>query len=189
MSEIPNLTIHFNNARFGVRADPQHLGIRTNNPIARSVEFENDYNSLENRPQINSVTLEGNLTAQDLGFTNVYYDTKANWNAKPRIIAEKAAIYIYSDAGTIYDENDEPISVAGIKVGDGTSYLIDMPYITDEMAAMLLRHITNTEIHLTEEEKEFWNNKVTCFLDREDLENLIFSKTNYVINGDIYPES
>lgn len=41
----------------------------------------NDYSDLINKPQINSIVLEGNLTAADLGLGRVYYDTKENWDA------------------------------------------------------------------------------------------------------------
>lgn len=145
----------------------------------------NNYETLINKPQINSVILEGNLTAEQLGLGRVYYDTKENWNAQIDLIAERAAIYIYSNYETIYDDVDNPTNIAGVKIGDGTSYLIDLPFITDKMTSMLLLHIGNTNIHLTDAEREFWNNKITCYLDNNDLENLILSKSNYVVEGDI----
>ena len=40
-------------------------------------------------------------------------------------------------------------------------------------------HILNTYIHVTQAEKEFWNNKVTAFIDPIDNENLVLSKTAY----------
>jgi hypothetical protein len=78
-----------------------------------------------------------------------------------------------------------PTFIAGLKIGDGTSYLIDLPFVTDKMASILLNHIGDNSAHLTDAEREFWNNKITCYLDHNDLENLILSKANYVIEGDI----
>lgn len=144
-----------------------------------------DYNQLANKPQINSVTLQGNMSAQDLGLGQIYYDTTSNWNRQPDLIAEQAAIYIYSDYHTFYDEVGNPIIIAGVKIGDGSSYLIDMPFITDEMTSMLLKHITNTDVHLTTAEREFWNNKISCYLDGNNVENLVFSKSNFIVEGDI----
>ena len=77
-----------------------------------------------------------------------------------------------------------PTYVAGIKIGDGTSYLIDLPFVTDGMTTMLLKHIGDTTIHLTAAEREFWNNKISCYLDNTDSENLILSKSNYIIEED-----
>ena len=140
-----------------------------------------DYNNIVNKPQINSVTLVGNVSAYDLGLANVYYDTTANWNLQPFLVSERKGVYIYSDFEIIYDEVGNPTFVPGIKIGDGTTYVIDLPFITEEMTRMLLDHIGNNTIHLTAAEREFWNNKITCYLDREDLENLVLSKTDYII--------
>ena len=148
-----------------------------------NVDREHDYNKLVNRPRINGVELIGNKTTYELGLGQVYYDTTYAWNLQPSLIAERATIYVYSDYKVIYDDVGNPTFVAGIKVGDGTSYLIDMPFVTDEMTTVLLRHISNTTVHLTDAEREFWNNKISCFLDINDAENLILSKTDYILEG------
>lgn len=59
---------------------------------------------------------------------HIYYDTTARWNAQSSLISTRAAIYIYSDHRTII-VNNETKNVPGIKVGDGVSYLIDIPFI------------------------------------------------------------
>lgn len=148
-----------------------------------NVDREHDYNKLINRPKINGVDLIGNKTTQELGLGQVYYDTTYAWNTQTYLIAERATIYVYSDYKVIYDDVGNPTYVAGIKVGDGTSYLIDMPFVTDEMTTALLRHIANNQVHLTDAEREFWNNKISCFLDSENEENLILSKTDYILEG------
>lgn len=140
-----------------------------------------NYELLTNKPLINSVVLQGNLSARDLGLGNVYYDTTANWDRQTSLVAEQAAVYIYSDYQIIYDEVENPIFVAGIKIGDGTSYLADIPFITDRMAEILLEHISNMTIHITAAEREFWNNKVSAYIDTEDAEALVLSKTNFIV--------
>jgi hypothetical protein len=145
-----------------------------------------DYNDLLNLPQINSITLKGNKSALELGLGAVYYDTTANWDAQPHIIAERGAIYIYSDHETIVDSVGNIKNVPGVRIGDGTSFLIDLPFVSEHLAAVLLGHITNTEIHVTQAEKEFWNNKVSAYLTGDDMENLVFSKINFTTEGDIY---
>ena len=149
------------------------------------VTISNDYDDIKNKPKINHVVIEGDVSLSDLGLRAVYYDTKANWNAHTSMISEAGAIYIYSDYKTVYDEVDNPSFIPGIKIGDGTSYLIDMPFVSDAMTMELLRHMNNAEVHITQAERTFWNNKVSSFLDAEDTENLILSKTNFA-QGDIY---
>ena len=144
-----------------------------------------DYNELENKPIINSVVLEGSLTAKDLGLGRVFYDTKANWNAQPMLVAEQAAVYIYSDYMTIEDQAGNQTLVAGIKIGDGTSYLIDIPFITDAATYLIVSHISNAGIHVTQAEKEFWNNKVSAYINHTDAECLEISKRYYELNGEI----
>ena len=145
-----------------------------------------DYNVLLNKPTINSITLSGSLTARDLGLGNVYYDTTANWAKQGGLISEEAAIYIYSDYSYRIIGNGTRIPLAGIKIGDGTSYLLDLPFITDQATSLIASHLANTSIHVTQAEKNFWNNKVSSYLDGTDLENLVLSKTNYTTQGDIY---
>lgn len=99
----------------------------------------------------------------DEALTQLYRDvakiltgTQAQWDSDPQRISEKNVIYIYTDHEII---DDKPIPA--MKIGDGRTYLIDMEFITD-YAAELLEHINNGDIHVTLEEKRFWNNKVTC---------------------------
>lgn len=148
-------------------------------------QTENDYEKLKNRPSINSVLLEGALSAEDLGLGMLYYDTKENWDFRLETIAERGVVYVYSDYDYIEDEVGNKIAVAGIKIGDGTSYLIDMPFVTDATTAAIISHVTNSSIHVTAAEKEFWNNKVSAFMDHGDAENLIISKTQYEKDGTI----
>ena len=146
-----------------------------------------DYNDLENKPSINSIVLQGALTAKDLGLASIYYDTTANWAKQMSLISEKGAVYIYSDYSGIIGPSGDIIPIAGIKIGDGSSYLLDIPFITDQLTSIIFRHIANNEMHITAQEREFWNHKVSSYLAGEDdLENLVLSKTNYVTEGDIY---
>ena len=98
----------------------------------------------------------------------VLYDTKENWNAHPDMIARRGFIYVYSN----YKVDEEGRNIAGMKVGDGVSYLIDMAF-DDELYA---DHINDVSVHITEAEREFWNNKVRCYIDEVvDGENIIFT--------------
>ena len=144
-----------------------------------------DYNKLKNKPSINSIVLEGALTAEDLGLGRVYYDTKENWDSDISRIAERGVVYIYSNYQYIEDEDGNQIPVAGIRIGDGSSYLIDMPFVSDAATYLITAHIANTKVHVTPQERQFWNNKVSAYADHQDAENLILSKTTYELNGEI----
>ena len=144
-----------------------------------------DYNRLKNKPSINSVELIGALSAEELGLGRVYYDTTAHWDMQPELIGERGVVYIYSDHEWLEDEVGNRTPVAGIRIGDGGAYLIDTPFISDAMTYTIVRHISDTTIHVTPQEKAFWNNKVSSFLDRQEEETLILSKTHYENNGEL----
>ena len=113
------------------------------------------------------------------------YDTKENWDAQSSLVSEEGVVYIYSNYTTIEDQAGNQTVVAGIKIGDGTSYLIDLPYITDAATYLIISHVSNTGIHVTQAEKEFWNNKVSAYINHTDAECLEISKRYYELNGEI----
>ena len=94
----------------------------------------------------------------------------------PDMIGKEGCIYIYSDYQTITDDVGNVKFIPGIRIGDGKAYLIDLPFVSEAMTAALMEHINNTEVHITAAEREFWNNKVSCYIDAEDNENLVLSK-------------
>jgi hypothetical protein len=101
------------------------------------------------------------------GTSKILYNTMEYWTSHPDIIAQKGYLYVYSD----WKKDDEGKNIAGIKVGDGSSYLIDIPF-TDQIWA---DHVSDVIAHITQEEREFWNNKVRCYIDVNDPKHLIFT--------------
>lgn len=89
----------------------------------------------------------------------VLFNTTAGWNAQPTLQSQVNTIYVYTDYRTVNNQN-----VAGIKVGDGNAYLIDLPF-TDTVA---MNHISDTTRHITQAEREFWNNKVSAYYAGEE---------------------
>ena len=51
---------------------------------------------------------------------------------------------------------------------------------------MLLEHINNAVIHVTADDKTFWNNKSSAYLDKSTTETLVLSNTNFMLGGIIY---
>lgn len=97
----------------------------------------------------------------------VLFDTTEHWNNQTSLISEKNTLYVYTDYMT-----DENLTIPGFKLGDGKAYLIDLPF-TDKV---YYDHIRDQVIHITEEERILWNNKVSCELSDVNKENLIFYK-------------
>lgn len=127
---------------------------------------------------INDISIDFNASPQlEAQFGSVYvvggdcrvlYATTATWNSQPQLVSARGYLYIYSD----YKQNGQGQNIAGFKVGDGNAFLIDIPF-TDET---IQDHITDTVHHITQAEREFWNNKVRCFIDAEiQNDNLIFT--------------
>lgn len=96
----------------------------------------------------------------------IYYDTTANWNSQPQRLTKEGEIYIYSDGKYI-----DGYPVPRIKVGNG-AYLIDIGFIDQDY----YDHIRNTIVHITQEEREYWNDKVGVRLNLSDEEQLVFYK-------------
>lgn len=99
------------------------------------------------------------------------HDTKARWDAARGFIPLKGEIIIYDD-------------LASLKIGDGTTYVQDLPFVDDAIKDQLLQHVGDTTVHVTAQEKSFWNNKVNIddsydiLYDELENGNLIFSR-NY----------
>lgn len=138
----------------------QKLSVDFNVVNDLSVEFTNTSQQID--AQFGTVYVVG-------GDCRVLYATTATWNSQPQLIADRGYLYIYAD----YKQNEQGQNIAGIKVGDGNAYLIDMPF-TDDLYA---RHIEDTVLHISQEDRDRWDNKVTCFLDPLDTNILIFSKS------------
>lgn len=95
-------------------------------------------------------------------------DTTQNWNMYPETLSTKDTIYVYSN----YQINSDLKYIPGIKIGDGVTPIVDLPFIDDAIN----NRLTNILMcNVTEEEKTFWNNKVRCYMDDEDTEKLIFT--------------
>ena len=87
---------------------------------------------------------------------NILSRTTEEWNADRDLIAKKNTIYVYTD----YDKDREGKDVPNIKIGDGKAYLIDLPFAYSG--------------GVTQEQIDYWNNKISVRLDDEDTENVIF---------------
>lgn len=104
------------------------------------------------------------------GAAKILKNTTANWNAQLTLISDANTIYLYTDHETV-EEGGQTKYIPGVKFGDGLAYLIDLPFVD----AVIVNHMNNDTIHVTQEEKNFWNNKNRAFISNEDEENLILT--------------
>lgn len=107
----------------------------------------------------------------------VYYsNSKENWDLNPNFLSEKNVLYIYTNYAII-NKDDKKIAIPGLKIGDGKSYLIDLPFVNDSsnFNEILIDHINNNVIHISAADRLFWNNKLNLTL-REQEQNLILNR-------------
>jgi len=136
-----------------------------------------DYRTTEDGRQIAGFKVgDGTTYLIDLPFTDapsklkgvVQFGTTAEWDGQATLVAEANTLYVYTDHHTTSGGDPVP----AYKVGDGNSYLIDLPFSD----VLWEEHINNTVVHITAEERTFWNNKVTAYYT--DAERLILTKEN-----------
>lgn len=112
-------------------------------------------------------SLKRTLINPDPNSGNILSNTKEGWDAQPSLVTEKNTIYVYTD----YYQDQDGTLLPGLKIGDGNAYLIDTPFIDSKM----MDHIYNTSIHITEEQRRFWNNKVRCQDSEIQNQTIIFT--------------
>lgn len=116
---------------------------------------------------INGLIYNVNILQQQYNeLLKIYYDTTENWNNQPDLITKKGDIYIYSDA---------PRAGGGttprMKIGNG-GYLIDLMFVDQDY----YDHIKDTVVHITQEEREYWNDKVGVTVVQDNGNQLLFYK-------------
>ena len=104
---------------------------------------------VSNLPFVDSSTVEGK---------SILVNTTANWRSQATFIPKSGDIVIYTDKTTLPNGTVVP----GIKIGDGLAYGVDLPFVGDDIAYELTQHIADTVVHITAEERTFWNNKINC---------------------------
>ena len=130
------------------------------------IEVDDELSPISVNPDQNKVItaalqeLEEEIGAIDV---RVIYGTTEYWDEQPELIAQANALYVYTDALSKDFKN-----IARFKVGDGQTLLKELPF-TD---AVYYDHISDPLIHVSNEDREFWNNKVSCSINGE---NLIFT--------------
>jgi hypothetical protein len=100
-------------------------------------------------------------------------DTTEHWNAARTFIPLRGEIIIYTDHGQIDDGYGNMINVPGIKIGDGSAYLIDLPFVGAEERYVILQelrqHTSDWSIHVSTEDRMRWDNKLNYSVNDGNL--------------------
>lgn len=134
-----------------------------------------DINDLIARRNLNSHEKDFSIhiSAEERALWNtsrIIVKTTSEWESEITYIPEEGYLCIYSDYVT-----EGALKIPAIKVGDGTTYIVDLPFLIGTEAQFNLnKHIHDTSKHITEEERLAWDNKISCSIDEEDSEQIVF---------------
>ena len=94
-------------------------------------------------------------------------DTTENWNNARGFIPMAGEVIVYTDYETKIYQTEEygkkvmkTVEIPNIKVGTGNAYVQDLAFVDEKTRDILMAHIQDHDIHVTLQEKVFWNNKI-----------------------------
>lgn len=90
----------------------------------------------------------------------VEHGTKEYWDSRLGYIPAEGTIIVYDNYKTIIKDG-ETVLVPAIKVGTGNGYVQDLAFVGEAEARDIEMHIADTAMHVTDEEREYWNNKIS----------------------------
>lgn len=98
------------------------------------------------------------------------HDTCANWDSALSFIPLNGEIIIYDDYQTLVDKNTgNSVKKPGVKIGNGVDTVSNLPFLGAELREELLNHINNSMRHVSDDDRLFWNNKVSAYVDQDTL--------------------
>ena len=168
---IQKLSVDFNvvnDISIDFTSAPQPVKVQMSSDAPVDANFDND-SQVDARFISNVQPIEAQFGTVYVvgGDCHVLYATTATWNSQPELIADRGYVYIYCD----YRQNEQGQNIASAKIGDGNAYLVDLPFVDE----LVYEHISDNIRHITQEEREFWNNKVRCYMSEVKDDILIFT--------------
>lgn len=119
----------------------------------------------------------------------IKHDTTENWNNATGFIPLPGELIVYDDYETKTYQVEEygemvtkTVNIPNVKVGTGNAYVQDLMFIGDDIRDIVMQHIHDYDVHVTLQEKVFWNNKVNIDDDYDKVhgevldELLIFNR-------------
>lgn len=94
-------------------------------------------------------------------------DTTENWNNARGFIPLAGEVIVYTDyevkTYTVQEYGEtvtKTVEIPNIKIGTGNAYVQDLGFVDEKTRDILMAHIQDHDIHVTLQEKVFWNNKI-----------------------------
>lgn len=116
------------------------------------------------------------LSSGHKGFAGIEFGTTVEWNARRDYRPVEGMIVVYTDYKREVDpETGQETLIPNFKIGDGNTYLIDKPFIGDDIRKLLQSHMEDTGMHIQSGEREFWNDKLN-YVDPGDDDLLEFTR-------------
>lgn len=110
------------------------------------------------------------ITNKPENIVKIFYNTKEGWNSQAGLIGQANALYVYTNAS-----EEDGKNIPSFKIGDGSSYLIDIPFIASANIKALEDHTHDMTIHVSQADRLRWDNKVRAYHSEVDEENLVFT--------------
>ncbi len=107
--------------------------------------------------------------------------TTEEWGRQIGYIPSKGVLIIYSDYShqiQTIDGEQTVVDIPNFKIGDGSAYVQDLPFINDDLRKDLESHIRDVNIHVTLADKLLWSNKINVDDNQEVIDEILVINRN-----------
>lgn len=122
---------------------------------------------------IDTATKRTLINPDSPGTNLIHSKTTAEWNSQP-ILTQVNHIYVYTD----HQQDEQGNPVPGIKIGTGNAYVADLPFID----TVTMDHINNTDIHVSAEDRAYWDEKFQAYYSANVNNLLVLKNTTRTYN-------
>lgn len=96
----------------------------------------------------------------DIASSNILIGTTQDWINHSTTFPQ-GTILIYTDR--VYtDVSGTTSTVMSIKISDGSTPCVDLPFVGDKIKNEIINHINDNTCHITAAERTLWSNKLNC---------------------------
>ena len=111
-------------------------------------------------------------------------DTTEHWNNARGFIPLAGEVIVYTDyevkTYTVQEYGEtvtKTVEIPNIKIGTGNAYVQDLGFVDEKTRDILMAHIQDHDIHVTLQEKVFWNNKINVDDAEEQISGELTDET------------
>lgn len=105
------------------------------------------------------------LSSGHSGFAGIEFGSTEYWDSREDYVPVEGMIVVYTD----YAITEQGKLVPNFKIGNGETSLSEIQFVGSDIKEILQEHIENRTIHITQEERERWNNKLNYNEPTSDL--------------------